>query len=347
MSPQRLSTASYTAAACVARASRSRANKACPRKLEMQKVEMLLCFIAHPWLIHHHWTDSASPPHQTTLEAPKKKWGRKCMHEPAHGVLNLVWYKLKRSSGEVRPHFDLNRIRSKQRLQALDLIWKTVQTSGWEPFKDDCYSEWLSKKVGLYDCAGLRHALNRVDSLCISLHLIASASAKSASASASLLSAWGRQETETGKNPEDVKATADAQQIAASLFGQLWIPKNVQTMKLHDIETNLQSLAQTQFHVLNCTDAFHLQKAITGGMPACACALAAVASVSSLGIEFGKKLRTWLEIIGNGLGNIGNQSLIRCSVKWDSTDCDSLPESASVCYFSLRHLVACAGLTRN
>ena len=118
-------------------------------------------------------------------------------------------------------------------------------------------------------------------------------------------------------------------------------------MKLHDIETNLQSLAQTQFHVLNCTDAFHLQKAITGGMPACACALAAVASVSSLGIEFGKKLRTWLEIIGNGLGNIGNQSLIRCSVKWDSTDCDSLPESASVCYFSLHHLVACAGLTRN
>ena len=28
-----------------------------------------------------------------------------------------------------------------------------------------------------------------------------------------------------------------------------------------------------------------------------------------------EKLRTWLEIIGNGLGNIGNQSLIRCSVK--------------------------------
>lgn len=45
--------------------------------------------------------------------------------------------------------FDLNRIRSKQRLQALDLSWKTVQTSRWEPFKDNCNSEWLSKKGGL------------------------------------------------------------------------------------------------------------------------------------------------------------------------------------------------------
>ena len=63
-------------------------------------------------------------------------------------------------------------------------------------------------------------------------------------------------------------------------------------MKVHDIETNLQSLAQTQFHVLNCTDAFHFQNAIAGGIAACACAFATVASVSSLAIEFGKKMRT-------------------------------------------------------
>ena len=218
MSPQRLSTASYTAAACVARASRSRANKACPRKLEMQKVEMVLCFIAHPWLIHHHWTDSTSPPHQTTLEAPKKKWGRKCMHEPAHGVLNLVWYKLKISICEVRPHFDLNRIRSKQRLQALDLSWKTVQTSGWEPFKDDCYSEWLSKKVGLcwtqtcFESCWLTLHQSPLDCLsfsqvCFSVCFFAFCLRETRD--------WDR------KNPEDVKATADAQQIAASLYDSM------------------------------------------------------------------------------------------------------------------------------